>query len=176
MQLQSSVTPFSARPVRAFTERSVHPLKQQCRRQSLQLSSRSLSQQRRSNISIGPRAEAVDTDNKFRFNHSVSKNNFEVKGDLKTVFNYAADFSHISSWDSGMQLSPELVQLCLAADLHSDCSPTPELVKVHSRPSCHDYAGTTGSQLRESNSRAAFKEGDTVALMTVLWGVKSSTL
>ena len=105
MQLQSSVTPFSGRPVRAFTERSVRPLKQQCRRQSLQLSSRSLSQQRRSKTSMTPRAEAVDTDNKFRLNHSVSKNNFEVKGDLNTVFNYAADFSHISSWDSGMQLS-----------------------------------------------------------------------
>ena len=38
------------------------------------------------------------------------------------------------------------------------------------------HTGTTDSKLRESDSRAAFKVGDTVSLMTVLLGVKSSTL
>lgn len=36
--------------------------------------------------------------------------------------------------------------------------------------------GTTDAKLRESDSRPALKAGDTVSLMTVLFGIKSSTV
>ena len=100
----------------------------------------------------------VKTSNDFKVRHSVSDNSFEVKGDIKKIFQYAADFSHISRWDSGT--------LC-----HYFEKP----LKAP-RLKCLQLPGTTGSKLRESDSRPAFKVGDTVALMTVLFGVKSSTV
>ena len=41
---------------------------------------------------------------------------------------------------------------------------------------CLHPVGTTDAKLRESDSRPALKAGDTVSLMTVLFGIKSSTL
>ena len=92
----------------------------------------------------------------------MSENTFEVKGDINKVFQYAADFSHIDKWDSGMY--------------RPICSMTSTLLLHQSllRDPC--AAGTTDSKLRESDSRPALKVGDTVALMTVLLGVKSSTV
>ena len=102
--------------------------------------------------------QEVKPSDQLRFTHSVSRNSFEVKGDIKKVFTYAADFSHISSWDSGMCAGYAILWL-------SGWMQTSLLL-----------LGTTGSKLRESDSRPALKAGDTVALMTVLLGVTSSTV
>ena len=101
----------------------------------------------------------VQTGNVYKFTNSVSENTFEVKGDINKVFRYAADFSHIDKWDSGMYCLTCLTTFMFSVVVSS----------LYTRA-----AGTTDSNLRESDSRPAFKVGDTVALMTVLLGVKSS--
>lgn len=102
MQLQRSVAPTNIRPVCAFACGHPRSFRQQDGLQVLRLSSTLTSRNRRGRPYLAPRAAAVETDDKFRLSHSVSTNTFEVKGDLEKVFTYAADFSHISGWDSGM--------------------------------------------------------------------------
>ena len=100
MHLQTSIRPTNTRPVCAFACGQPRSFRQQDARQVLQFKSTLTSRHLRARTLV-PRAAAVETHDKFRLNHSVSVNNFEVKGDLDKVFTYAADFSHISGWDSG---------------------------------------------------------------------------
>ena len=51
-------------------------------------------------------ATAVTTSNDYSLSNSLSKNSFEVKGDIEKVFQYAADFSHIDRWDAGTIRKP----------------------------------------------------------------------
>ena len=64
-------------------------------------------------------AAAVTTSNDYSFGNSLSENSFEVKGDVEKVFQYAADFSHIDRWDSGIHYGS---QPHIQASMSSLCS------------------------------------------------------
>lgn len=128
-------------------------------RHAWQLRNRVGVQHRQARQSHLTRASSVEAKNKVDLSHTVSENSFEVKGDLQKVFLYAADFSHISGWDTGAA-KPSTVKhmfFMQSSSIHSDLR-----------------TGTVNSHLRGNSSRGAFQKGDTVALMTVLFGIQSS--